>query len=93
MRTWRIRDNYSGFLKRRIDNVTIFATSYYYINNSKKKKKESKDVWIGRNVCIVPGVSIGEGTVIGANAVVTHNIPDCCIAAGVPAKVIKYMDR
>lgn len=50
-----------------------------------------KNVWIGRNVCIMPGVSIGNGSVIGANAVVTHNIPENCIAAGVPAKVIKHI--
>ena len=37
----------------------------------------------------MPGVSIGEGSVIGANAVVTHSIPDRCVAAGVPARVIK----
>jgi serine acetyltransferase len=48
-----------------------------------------RNVWIGRNVCIMPGISIGEGSVIGANAVVTHSIPDHCIAAGVPARVIK----
>ena len=41
----------------------------------------------------MPGVSIGEESVIGANAVVTHSIPARCIAAGVPAKVIKYIDQ
>ena len=52
-----------------------------------------KNVWIGRNVCVMPGVSIGEESVIGANAVVTHSIPAHCIAAGVPAKVIKYIGQ
>lgn len=52
-----------------------------------------KNVWIGRNVCVMPDVSIGEDSVIGANAVVTHSIPAHCIAAGVPAKVIKYIDQ
>ncbi len=48
-----------------------------------------KNVWIGRNVCIMPGVKIGNGTVIGANSVVTHDIPEKCIAVGAPAKVIR----
>lgn len=51
--------------------------------------KIGNNVWIGRNVCIMPGVQIGNGAIIGANAVVTHNIPEKCIAAGVPAIVIK----
>lgn len=50
-----------------------------------------KNVWIGRNVCIMPGVKIGDGAIIGANAVVTKNIPECSIAAGLPAKVIRQI--
>lgn len=44
--------------------------------------------WIGENVCII-GASIGKNSVIGANSVVTKDIPDYCIAVGSPAKVIK----
>lgn len=44
--------------------------------------------WIGENVCII-GASIGKNSVIGANSVVTKNIPDYSIAIGAPAKVIK----
>lgn len=47
------------------------------------------DVWIGANAVILPGVSIGTGSVIGAGAVVTHSIPPYSVAVGVPAKVIK----
>lgn len=49
------------------------------------------NVWIGERVCILAGVTIGDGAIIGANAVVTHDIPPYCIAAGVPAKVIRYI--
>ena len=45
--------------------------------------------WIGTRVIIMPGVTIGEGSIIGAGAVVTRDIPSNVIAAGVPAKVIK----
>lgn len=49
--------------------------------------------WIGQNVVILPGVTIGELTMIGANSVVTKSIPDRCIAVGSPAKVIKKWDE
>ena len=51
-----------------------------------------RDVWIGRGSCILPGVTIGEGAVIGANSVVTKDVPEFGIAAGVPARVIKMRE-
>ena len=48
--------------------------------------------WIGQNVVILPGVTIGELVIVGANSVVTKSIPDRCIAVGAPAKVIKKWD-
>lgn len=48
-----------------------------------------RNTWIGEGVVILSGVTIGEGSIIGANAVVTHSIPKYSIAVGVPAKVIK----
>lgn len=47
------------------------------------------NVLIGSNVFICPGVNIGDNVVIGANSVVSANIPSNCVAAGVPARVIK----
>lgn len=49
-----------------------------------------RDVWIGRGACILPGVHIGDGAVIGANSIVTRDIPAGAVAVGNPAKIIKY---
>lgn len=50
-------------------------------------------VLIGEMVCIMPGVTIGKGTIIGANAVVTHDIPPYCVVGGNPAKILKDLSR
>jgi len=47
------------------------------------------DVWLGANCVVLDGVTIGQGAVIGAGAVVTQSIPPYCVAVGVPARVIK----
>lgn len=45
--------------------------------------------WIGQNACIMPGVRIGKHCVIGANSVVTKDLPDYSVAVGTPARIIK----
>ena len=47
------------------------------------------NVWLGGNTVVCPGVHIGSNVVIGAGSVVTKDIPDWCIAAGNPCKVIR----
>ena len=54
-----------------------------------KKITVSNDVWIGARCIFLPGVTIGEGSVIGAGSVVTRDIPAFCVAAGNPARVLK----
>jgi acetyltransferase-like isoleucine patch superfamily enzyme len=51
------------------------------------------NVWIGDKVTILPNVRIGEGSVIGANSVVTKDIPPFCVAAGNPAKIIRKLNE
>lgn len=55
--------------------------------------KIGNNCWIGANVSVMPGVTIGDGCVIGAGSVVTKDIPDNCMAAGVPAKIIKEINQ
>ncbi len=46
-------------------------------------------VWIGSNVFILPGVKVGDYSVIGANSVVTHDVPERCVVGGIPARIIR----
>lgn len=52
-----------------------------------------ENAWIGSNATILPGVTIGDNSVVAAGAVVTKDIPPDSVAAGVPAKVIKTIDQ
>ncbi len=56
---------------------------------SKGKVTVGNNVWLANNVCVLPGVNIGNGVVVAANSCVTHDLPDYCVAAGCPAKIIK----
>lgn len=49
------------------------------------------NAWISYNVCVLKGVTIGQGAIIGAGSVVTSDIPDFSIAVGNPARVIRYI--
>lgn len=50
------------------------------------------DVWVGANATVVPGVTIGNGAIIAAGAVVTKDVPPNVIAGGVPAKILKNIE-
>ena len=50
-----------------------------------------RDVWIGAHATILPGVTIGDGAIIAAGAVVNRDVPERAVAGGVPAKVIKFI--
>jgi len=68
------------------------VTNYPFRTNQIADKQGitlGNDVWIGLNVTILPGVKIGNGVTIAAGSVVISDIPDYCVAAGVPAKVVK----
>ena len=75
----------------------VFTTAGHAIDSEQRAKgleialpiTVGDDVWIGANVSVLPGVSIGSNTIIGAGSVVNKDIPDGVIAAGVPCKVIR----
>jgi len=58
-------------------------------NYAKKKVIIEDNVWLGEFACVLPGVTIGRGTIVGANSVVTKSLPANVIAVGAPARPIK----
>jgi acetyltransferase-like isoleucine patch superfamily enzyme len=52
-----------------------------------------RNVWIGFDSCVLPGVTIGEGSIVGARSVVTQNVAPFTIVAGNPARVIREVPR
>lgn len=82
-------------------NVCIGATSHPTDPNDRRRvvgstfSKEvtvGNDCWIGAGTIIIPGVTLGKGVVIGANSVVTRDIPSFSVAVGAPARVIKKVN-
>jgi len=51
------------------------------------------DVWLGARVIVLPGVTIGDGAVVGAGAVVTRNLPEYSVSVGIPARVIRQRTK
>ena len=82
-----ISDNSHGNLSKDEKSISPANRMLY----SKGPVIIGKNVWIGDKATILPNVSIGEGTVVGANSVVTKDLPANCVAAGIPAKIIRYV--
>lgn len=75
--------------------ITTTDHDYYDANleTTFKPVKIGRRVWVGANVTVLPGVTIGDYAVIGAGAVVNRDIPPYAVAVGVPAKVIKFLEH
>lgn len=72
-------------------DFTVMDSDFHKINGKDLSKPViiEDHVWIGTRVTVLKGVTIGEGSIVAAGSVVTKDIPPRCMAAGVPAKVIK----
>lgn len=67
--------------------------SYRFGHHRRKKMTVGKGSWTGAHVVITAGVNIGQGSAIGAGAVVVKDVPDNCVVGGVPAIIIKRNDK
>ena len=79
-------------------NVGLITTNHdIYHPNAHVKGRDiviADDCWIGMNAVVLPGVILGNHTVVAAGAVVTRSFPDgYCVLGGIPARVIKQLDR
>jgi acetyltransferase-like isoleucine patch superfamily enzyme len=72
-------------------HCSIYSVST--IDESKGKVHLKRNCKIGSHSTILPGVTIGENTIIGANSLVLQDIPDNVVAFGTPAKVVRYMNE
>lgn len=81
-----------------IGHNAVLATLNHGIEPNKRQDiypapiKIGKNVWIGANATILPGVSIGDNAVIAAGAVVAKDVPENTVFGGVPAKIIKKLE-
>ena len=82
--------------------ITVTALNHTFKDTSKRIDEQGistkpvvigDDVWIGANAVILPDVTIGRHVVVAAGAVVTKDVPDYSLVAGVPAKVIRFLNE
>jgi acetyltransferase-like isoleucine patch superfamily enzyme len=80
--------------------ITVTALNHNFEDSDKRIDEQGvsttpvtieDDIWIGANAVILPGVTIGNHSVVAAGAVVTKNVPPHSLVAGVPAKIIKQI--
>ena len=84
-----LKSTFPGFYQKDSSFYGI-EPEYEYKEPEFKEVKIGNDVWIGARAMIMDGVSVGDGTVIAAGAVVTKDVPPFAIVGGVPAKIIRF---
>lgn len=84
------------------DDVMVAANVQFLSNNHDEYDRQvltckpihvKKGVWIGAGASILPGVTVGEYAIVGAGAIVTKDVPDYSVVVGIPAKVVKTLDK
>ena len=81
-----------GERRRELELVPARERRLAGANVPAKPIRIERNVWIGFDACVLPGVTIGEGSVIGAKSVVTESVPPFTVVAGNPARVIRRLN-
>ena len=83
-------------------NVSVYSSTHNFDNAEEPIKNQGysvskvvlqKGCWLGVNSVIMPGITIGKNAVVGANSVVTKDVPNYAIVVGSPARIIKYTNE
>ena len=84
------------------DDVMIAGNVQLLSNNHDEYERQvlaceeiviKKGAWIGAGASILPGVTVGKYAIVGAGAIVTKDVPDYAVVVGIPAKVVKTLDK
>lgn len=86
-------NHHSIYARDRMIDALGAEKGIYARNVATKPIKIGNHVWIGRRAMILKGVTIGDRSIVGANAVVTHDVPSDVVVAGNPAKIVKHIDQ
>lgn len=79
--------------RRELARLPFSALRRPTVGLAPKPIRVGRNVWIGFDCCILPGVTIGEGAIIGARSVVVGNVPPYTVAAGNPARLIRQIEN
>jgi acetyltransferase-like isoleucine patch superfamily enzyme len=97
--SWNVllMDNYRAprsMVKRRAYLDAVLSNDHNAVDMQERPRRITvgANVWIGHDSVVLPGVSIGTGSIVGARSVVIDSVPDFAIAVGNPARVIRYLE-
>jgi acetyltransferase-like isoleucine patch superfamily enzyme len=79
--------------RRVLQQVPLDSTRRLAADVPARPIRIGRNVWIGFDVCVLPGVTIGEGSIVGARSVVTEPVPPYTVVAGNPARVIREIEN
>ena len=92
MDTYRLPANPQA-RRAELELVPARRPRYFAADVQARPIRIERNVWIGFAACVLPGVTIGEGSIVGARSVVIENVPSFTIVGGNPARVIRELDR
>jgi acetyltransferase-like isoleucine patch superfamily enzyme len=79
--------------RKQLERAAERMPRYLDAESAARPIRIESNVWIGFDACVLPGVTIGEGSIVGARAVVHHDVPAYAVVAGNPARLVRRIDR